>query len=115
MKRGKLFISLKMTLIIFFFIGLLSAIAIPKYLNLNKESEANQCRANQIIVETALSLAYAENLSMGINQYPEKLTEAMFEDDTIPTCPHDGKPIEFDLATGTAYCPNHINSHSRSF
>ena len=105
----------KMTLAVFFIISLLSAVAIPKYLNLNKQNEANQCRANQIVVETTLACAYAESLAIGSDQFPERLTQEMFEDGIIPTCPVDGKPIAFDNLTGHAYCPNHIEAHSRSF
>lgn len=104
-----------MTLAIFFIISFLSAVAIPKYLNMNKQNEANQCRANQIVVETALACAYAESLAVCCNQFPKELTPDMFEDGKIPTCPVDGKAIAFDHLTGHAYCPNHIEAHSRSF
>jgi hypothetical protein len=115
MKKGKLIMIAKMTLAIFFIISLLSAVAIPKYLNLNKQNEANQCRDNQIIVETALACAYAESLAIGSDQFPERLTPEMFEDGKIPSCPIHNKPIAFDQTTGHAYCPNHIEAHSRSF
>ena len=115
MKNKKLFITVKMTLIIFFFIGLFSALAIPKFVNLNKQNEASQCRANQIIVETALALAYAESLAVGSNQFPQELSQDMFADGKIPTCPVDGKPIAFDRKTGKAFCPNHIEGHVRSY
>jgi hypothetical protein len=115
MKKGKLIMIVKMTLAIFFIISILSAVAIPKYLNLNKQNEANQCRANQIVVETALACVYAESLAVCCNQFPNELTPGMFEDGKIPTCPVDGKPIAFDHLTGHAFCPNHIEAHSRSF
>jgi len=115
MRKGKLFIVVKMTLIIFFFIGLFSAVAIPKYFNLNKQNAASQCQANQILVETALALAYAESLAVGSNQFPEELTPDMFADGKIPTCPVDGNPIAFDRKTGKAFCPNHIDGHVRSY
>ncbi len=114
MKKCKLFIFVKMTLIIFFLIGLFSALAIPKYFNLNKHNEASQCCANQVIVETALALAYAESLSVGSTQFPTQLTSGMFIDGKIPTCPINGKPIEFDRNTGKAYCPNHLQGHRRN-
>lgn len=104
-----------MTIVIFLVIGLFTAMAIPQYVNLNRKNEANQCRANQVIVETALALAYAESLTFGKNHLPQKLSAEMFEDGKIPTCPVDGKPIEFNRATGQAFCPNHISSHARSF
>jgi hypothetical protein len=115
MKKTKLFIVTKMTLVIFFLIGLFSALAIPKYFNLNKQNDASQCLANQIIVETALTIAYAESLAVGSDQFPERLTPEMFADGKIPTCPIHGKPIEFDRKTGKAFCPNHIEGHVRNY
>jgi len=115
MKKGKLFIIAKMTLVIFFFIGLFSALALPKYINLNNQNEASQCKANQVIVETALAFAYAESLAVGSNQYPKQLIEEMFSDGKIPICPVCGKSIEFDRKTGYAFCPHHIVSHSRRY
>ena len=115
MKKGKIFIVVKMTFVIFFFIGLFSALAIPKYFNLNKQNEASQCQANQILVETALSIAYAESLAVGCCNYPVKLTADMFADGKVPTCPIDGKPIAFDKKTGKAFCPNHVEGHERSY
>ncbi len=93
--------------------SLLSAVAMPKYFDLNKRSQAQQCQASQILVETALVVVYAENLVQGKAGYPEKLTAEMFADGKIPTCPIDGKPIEFDRKTGKAYCPNHLAEHAR--
>ena len=115
MKKSKLIVIAKMTLTIFFIISLLSAVALPKYLNLNKHNEANQCRANQIIVETALACAYAESLAAGSNKFPERITPDMFEDRSIPVCPVHNIPIAFDPTTGHAFCPNYIEAHSRSF
>jgi len=115
MKKRKIFIVAKMTLVIFFLIGLFSALALPKYFDLNKQNEACQCCANQIIVETSLTLAYAESLAVGSDQFPTQLTEDMFVDGKIPTCPMDGKPIAFDQKTGKAYCPNQIEEHVRSY
>ena len=115
MKESKLFLVVKMTLMIFLFIGLFSALALPRYFDLSKQNEASQCQANQILVETALTLAYAESLAVGSNQFPAKLTPDMFADGKIPTCPIDGKPIAFDRKTGKAFCPHHIEGHGRSY
>lgn len=115
MKKRKLFIVAKMTLVMFFLIGLFSALAIPKFFNLNKQNDASQCYANQIIVETAITLAYAESLAVGSDQLPEKLTSNMFSDGKIPSCPINGKPIAFNRETGRAFCPNHIEEHLRNY
>ncbi len=113
MKKFKSLITLKVFLIITLFC-LISAVAMPKYFDLNNKNNANMCKANQIIVETALAVAYADNLARGVDCYPEKLTASMFADGKIPTCPLDGTPIQFDKKTGKAHCPNHVHSHTRT-
>ncbi len=112
MKKLKSLVAVKVILIATLF-GLFSAVAMPKYLDLNKCNKQCICRANQILVETALAVAYADNLTKGVDNFPQKLTPEMFEDGKIPTCPVDGEPIQIDPATGKASCPHHLQSHSR--
>ncbi len=89
--------------------------AIPHYMNMNKHAEASKCRRNQMIVETALAIAYAESLSIGSSNFPKMLEPSMFEDGEIPSCPVDQTPIQFDRKTGAAFCPHHIPSHERIY
>jgi hypothetical protein len=112
MKNLSSLIAAKIFLICVLF-GLLTAMAMPKYLDINKCNQKNICQANQILVETALAVAYADSLAKGIHHFPQKLIAAMFEDEKIPTCPVDGRYIEFDPATGKAFCPHHIKCHTR--
>jgi len=109
-KQKLLVLKIGITILI---LAIFTAAAIPMYFDLNRRNEANQCIANQIIVETALAIACAESLSTGNRNVPERLTPEMFENGQIPTCPIDGSPIQFDPVTGTAFCPNHDASHSR--
>ncbi|MEE4312232.1 MAG: hypothetical protein V2J62_10235 [candidate division KSB1 bacterium] len=96
-------------------LGVFVAVAIARYLSINKYSEASQCIHNQVVVETALAIAYAESLAVGSNQYPDELSPSMFEDGIIPVCPIDHSPIAYDKETGTSFCPNHIMTHQRNF
>jgi len=89
--------------------------AVPKYINLNKHREMSECQRNQVIVETALAIAFAENLSHGNSHLPQKLSPNMFDDGIIPTCPVNNIPIAFDSLTGAAYCPNCIDEHKRIY
>lgn len=114
MPATKKILLVKVAALIIFF-GVFVVSAIPRYLNLNKQKEASQCRRNQMIVETALALAYAESLTVGNTNFPSRLTESMFDDGVIPTCPIDGSVIAFDSLTGSAYCPHHIESHERIY
>jgi len=111
MRRAYSLVPIK---VMIFLLGLflLTAAAMPGYLKINKQNEANLCKTNQVLVETALAVKYAENLANGVHSYPSRLTPDMFADGKIPTCPIDGKPIQFDPETGRVSCPNHIHSHS---
>jgi hypothetical protein len=103
------------TLILISFICTLVATAVPRYVNLQRNKEASECQHNQVLVETALALAYAESLAVDSSEFPEHLTAIMFEDGIIPTCPHTQLPITFDSATGAAFCPSSIPSHNRTY
>jgi len=113
MKKLRSLITIKIFFICTLF-GLFSAMAMPRYFELNKKNNRNICQANQILVETALAVAYADSLANGVDHFPHKLTAKMFEDGKIPTCPVAGEPIQFDAATGKAFCPHHIQVHSRT-
>ncbi len=111
MKRAYSLVPVKV-LIFLLSLFLLTAAAMPGYLKMTKQNAANICKANQVLVETALAVKYAENLAKGIHSNITRLTPDMFEDGVIPTCPENGKPIQFDPKTGRAFCPNHIHEHS---
>lgn len=113
MKKTSSIIAIKIIVICTLFC-LLSAVAMPKLFNFNKRNAASTCKSNQIIIETALAIAYADSLAKGVDHFPEKLSKDMFENGIIPTCPFDGTPIQFDPKTGNAFCPNHIHSHARN-
>ena len=104
----------KITIVIIL-LGICVAAGIPKYINMNKHNEASKCRRNQVVVETALAIAYAESLAVGSTSFPSKLTASMFDDGIIPTCPIDNTPIAYDSETGTAYCPHHLKDHQRIY
>ncbi|MBN1153955.1 hypothetical protein JXB12_03445 [candidate division KSB1 bacterium] len=113
-------ITLKKIIVIKVFIVIILLVifvagATSRYINISKHAEASQCRRNQVIVETALAIAYAESLAVGSHQFPRSLEPSMFEDGQIPTCPIDGTPIIYDRTTGTAFCPNHIEEHERIY
>lgn len=114
MSRLKKILFIKI-LILFIILILFVAGAIPRYINMNKHAEASECRRNQMIVETALAIAYAESLSIGSSNFPKMLEPNMFEDGKIPTCPIENMPIKFDKKTGAAFCPHHILSHERIY
>ena len=108
-------ILLVKTFVMILLLCIFVAAAVPRYVNLQRNKEASECQHNQVLVETALALAYAESLAVNRTEFPKQLTASMFEDGEIPTCPHSHLPIIFDSTTGTAFCPSSIPSHNRTY
>jgi len=73
-------------IIVIIILGLISAVAIPAYLDLTNSAKINACQAQQAAIKSAVLLHYAKNLGT----LPDSLTTGMFVDATIPTCPSGG-------------------------
>ncbi|MFQ5706882.1 MAG: type II secretion system protein [bacterium] len=109
-QSGFTLIELIMVIVI---LGILSAIAVPKFVDLSDSAKAAKCKANQAAVEAAASIAYADSAIAGNPVFPTVLSAAMFRNGQIPTCPYDGDQIAYDPTNGTASCPNNLAEHQR--
>jgi prepilin-type N-terminal cleavage/methylation domain-containing protein len=87
-KHGFSLIELVFTIVL---IGIISAVAVAKFINLSDKAKAAVCLANQFALESAQSIYYADQLTKNSDtpHYAEKLDDLApyMADNRIPTCP----------------------------
>lgn len=96
-------------LIVVAIIGVLAAIAIPKFVNMTKEAQIKACHSNIASLATAVEMY---NTIKG--EYPENLVDmrdvSLKGDAQIKDCPvtsdAGGEPV-YTKATGEVHCENH--------
>lgn len=81
-RRGFTLIELVMIIVV---IGILAAVAVPKYANLSSDAERATCHGKQGAVHAAIAVYYAANRCL-----PDSLTTGMFVSNVVPTCPGNG-------------------------
>jgi len=94
-------------IIVIVIIGILAAIAIPKYLDLADAANCAQVQANTDSVRAAVSMSYAETALAGAPAFPAAIIAAMFADGTVPGTAAGTYTWEYTAATGavTNNCP----------
>ena len=71
-------------IIVIVIIGILAAIAVPKYLDLADAANIAQVQANTDAVRAAVSFYYAEQALAGSPDFPAAITGDMFADGAVP-------------------------------
>ena len=107
-KEGFTLIELIMVIVI---LGILAAVAIPKFVDLSSNATKNSCRSMEGNIASACSIYYANEASRKTTgHFPDSVSTLMtyaLEADTWPVCPggnHMG--YVYDPATGVARCSN---------
>lgn len=87
-------------------LGILAAVAVPKYFDLTDQAEAGACKANQGAIEAAASTFYAKSaLIGGTAVFPASLSamDTLFASGSTPTCPSGGT-YTYSSTTGLVAC-----------
>ncbi len=90
-------------------IGILAAVAVPKFIDLSSTAEASACKSNQEAIESAAAISYASSAASGSAAFPTetdmKTTNPAnyFADGVYPSCPSAGT-LTYLIATGTVSC-----------
>ena len=90
-------------------IGILAAVAVPKFVNLSTQAKAAKCKANQAALESAAAMAYAQNAANGNPAYPSAIADLAnyMTSGYTSKCTDGTTDLVYNNATGSVTCPNH--------
>ncbi len=98
-------------IIVIVIIGILAAVAVPKFLDLSDSSKAAACIQNQTAVESAASIGYARLAINDDARYPELAElESMGLISEMPVCPVTLAALTYSggaAGDGTCTCVTH--------
>lgn len=79
-------------IIVMVIIGILTAVVVPRFLDLSASAEASACKQNQASIESAANIGYADLALAGTARYPSDLSEMTSKSwlDETPVCPGGG-------------------------
>ena len=90
-------------------IGILASIAAPKFIDLTDQAKTAKCLANQVVLENAALIAYAENAVNGSPAYPAQFNDlSLYITSGFTTkCSDAVTSYVYNNSNGSVRCPNH--------
>ena len=80
-KKGFTLIELVMVIVI---LGILAAIAIPKFVDLTTSAKTSAGKGGLGAIRSVIAIDYAKNATSGTASFPSAITTALFADSRIP-------------------------------
>ncbi len=111
MNRSETGFTLVELIMVIVIVGILSAVAVPKFINLTGAAQEAKCAANRGAINSAVSMTYAAMVANDPNQAEwlstavvGDLDDSMFATGSVPVCPLTGT---YSLSSGQIDCSQH--------